>query len=167
MNTTETISPLHERMLAAAGERTYRRIGEITATHPETVRRYLQGQSPSVEFISAMCGALGINGQWVLTGEGAMRVADATTHALQHADPGEILAAIAGTLDRLGERIDRLELFVQRLEVRVRGQKQPVDTDQPGKESDGQEIIDRGNEAASRAGSIGRALAERPRSDVG
>ncbi|HED53252.1 MAG TPA: hypothetical protein ENJ00_03510 [Phycisphaerales bacterium] len=161
MNTTQTESPLHERMLAAVGERTYRRIGEITGTHPETVRRYLQGQSPSVEFISSMCTALGINGQWMLTGEGAMRVADATTHALQHADPGEILAAIAGTLDRLGERIDRLELFVQQLEIRVRGQN-PA-----GKACDGQEIIDRGGEAISRAGSIGRALAQRPRSDVG
>ena len=55
--TIEAVSPLHERLLAAVGDRTYRRVGEITSTHPETVRRYLQGQAPSVEFVMSLCSA--------------------------------------------------------------------------------------------------------------
>ena len=162
MSVLEAPSPLHERLLAAAGDRTYRRMGDLTGTHPETVRRYLQGQSPSVEFISAICSALEINGQWLLTGEGPMKAADAKHHALRHADPGELLSAIAGTLDTLGERLDRLELFVQGLEVRVRGcSKESVYVDPPVGVVNGSEPAAERAQAGDRARSIGDAIAQR------
>ncbi len=168
MSMTETASPLHERLLAATGDRTYRRVGEITGTHPETVRRYLQGQSPSVEFISAICSALEVNGQWLLTGEGPMRNADAKHHALRHADPGELLSAIAGTLDSLGERLDRLELFVQGLEVRVRGKSKPQElSDFAAGVTDGSGSASQRTETQSRARSIGNAVAQRPSQAAG
>lgn len=117
----------HDRLKAAAGNRTYRKLGELTGTHPETVRRYVQGQSPSVEFVSALCTALGISGEWLLTGNGPMRVSETRTEALKGADPGELLGAIAGTIDGMGDRLERLEVFVQVLESRVRGEEATVD----------------------------------------
>lgn len=115
---------LHDRMGRAAGDRTYRSLGAMTNTHPETVRRYMQGQAPSVEFLAAMCHALGISGEWMLTGSGPMRLSEAKAHALRHADPSELLSAMAGNIEGLDDRLGRLEVFVQTLESRVRGEQE-------------------------------------------
>ena len=162
MATIEAVSPLHERLLAAVGDRTYRRIGDLTKTHPETVRRYLQGQSPSVDFVMALCSALSISGQWLLTGEGPMKAAHAKNHALQHANPGELLSAIACTLDKLSDRLDRLELYVQGLEVRVRAR-----VSASVGASDGSDSTFEGTQTDARARAIGDALAKRPSQAAG
>ncbi|MDX9910363.1 MAG: hypothetical protein RBS39_00885 [Phycisphaerales bacterium] len=114
------LSPLHERLLSATGGRTYKHLADLTGTHPETVRRYMQGQSMSVEFITGLCQALQLNPQWVLTGHGPMHLDDVKSHALKTADPSELLAAVAATLESLLDRVDRLEVFVQSLEARMR-----------------------------------------------
>lgn len=114
------LSPLHRRLKAAIGERTFREVGDLTNTNHETVRRYVQGQSPSVEFLSALCEALKINGAWLLMGQGPMHAGDARGHALQEANPHELLAAVADTLERLNDRVTRIELFVQTIETRLR-----------------------------------------------
>ena len=49
---------LHDRLAKCAGNHTFRRLGELTQTHPETVRRYMQGQAPSADFLSTGNGAL-------------------------------------------------------------------------------------------------------------
>lgn len=156
MTTTEASSPLHERLLSVVGERSYRSIGSMTDTHHESVRRYLQGQSPSVEFIIALCDTLSISGQWLLTGEGPMKAADAKQHALTHANPAELLSAIAGTLDTLSDRLDRLETFVQALEVRVRGRGAGVHGTSEGSKASAQRA-----QAEARARAIGGALSQR------
>jgi hypothetical protein len=106
---------------AAIGDRTFRHVGELTRTHPETVRRYLQGPAPGVEFLSAVCTALGISGEWLLTGRGPMRSADVAPHALRQGGAPNLPAAIANAVERLIEWVDRTEVFVQTLEVRLRG----------------------------------------------
>ena len=113
-------SELHQRLHAATGNRSYRHLSELTETNPETVRRYMQGQSPSVEFLSALCAALAINGEWLLTGKGPMRMADVRKSALQNAEASELLSAMARTIEMLIDRVDRLELLLQMLEIRVR-----------------------------------------------
>lgn len=118
-------SALHERLQAAAGDRTYRHIGDMTRTHPETVRRYMQGQSPGADFLAALCAALGISGDWLLTGRGPMKLDEQRAHALRDATAGDLLAAMAGTIERLADRIDRLETYVQTLEVRLRSLSGP------------------------------------------
>jgi hypothetical protein len=40
--------------------------------HPETVRRYLNGQRPSPEFLAAICRELGVSAEWLLLGKGEM-----------------------------------------------------------------------------------------------
>ena len=111
--------PMHRRLERALEGKTYRWISRATGIHPETVRRYMQGQSPSVEFVTSVCSQLQVNPQWLLTGEGPMRRDEVRAHHLAEADPAELLAAIAATLDRLSERVDRLELFVQQLETHL------------------------------------------------
>lgn len=109
-------SDLHERMLIVVGDRTYRLVGELTDTHPETVRRYLQGQSPSVEFITALCGAFGINTEWLLRATGPKRCCDALGESLRVASSSQLLGVIGSTLDALGERIASLEAAMDRLQ---------------------------------------------------
>lgn len=148
------LKPMHRRLETALEGKTYRWISRATGIYPETVRRYMQGQSPSVDFVSSVCSQLEINPQWLLTGEGPMRRDDVRAHHLAEADPGELLAAIAATLDRLSERMDRLELFVQQLETHL----SLVSTEAPIHEREG---TDRGL-----ADRVGEALAERSREDA-
>jgi hypothetical protein len=116
-------SPFHERLVAAAGSITYRALGELTGVHPENVRRYMQGQAPSAEFLSAFCQQLGINGEWMLTGRGPMKAVEVRADALTRANPSELLGALAGTVERLSQRVELIELYTQTLETRLRARQ--------------------------------------------
>lgn len=109
-----------DRLNSAAGDISYRKLGKLTDTHPETVRRYMQGQAPSASFMTNLCRELGISGEWLLTGRGPMKRTDMRSHALRHADPSELLTAVANTLTDLCDRMDRLERFVQSIEIKLR-----------------------------------------------
>lgn len=63
---------LHDRLLLAAGNLTYANLGGMTGVHPETVRRFMQGQTPKPEFLAELTRELGLNGDWLLTGRGQM-----------------------------------------------------------------------------------------------
>lgn len=111
----------HARLNEAVGTVSYRKLGGLTDTHPETVRRYMQGQAPSATFLTNLCRVLGVSGEWLLTGKGPMKCAQIRSHALNQADPSELMTAVANTLTDLCDRMDRLERFMQMLETRVRG----------------------------------------------
>lgn len=66
----------------------YRSIGEMTSTHPETVRRYLLSGRPSVEFLGAVCEAFEVCAEWMLFGRGPrLRTAAAREHLEQATAP--------------------------------------------------------------------------------
>ena len=153
------MSGLHERLESATKGRTYRALGDATGIHPETVRRYMQGQAPSVEFVTALCAALELNAQWLLTGEGPMHAHEARRHALREADPGELLGAVASTLEALRERMNRVEVYVQTLESRLRGES---DGAYAGQASKGAED----GPGAQRARRMADAVGERSREDA-
>lgn len=111
-------SGLHERMLIAVGDRTYRLVGELTHTHPETVRRYLQGQAPNVDFVTALCDAMDFNPDWLLRGTGPMRSADALSESLKSASPSELMQSIGTALDALCSRLERLETTIEEHQIR-------------------------------------------------
>lgn len=174
---------LHQRLAAVAGERTYRQLAELTRTHPETVRRYMQGQAPSVDFLAGLSGALGISGTWLLTGEGPMRTRDIRGEALRQADAGELLTAMSDSIATLIDRVDRLERFVQTMETRVRAAQasdtvpqtgvQPQgghkDASQQDDAAEGNQSVDRRERTgyvATRARRIGRAISERSSEDA-
>lgn len=118
------LSPLHERLHEVFGNRSFRAIAESTSTSHETVRRYMQGQAPSVEFLEAVCRVAGVNGQWLLTGRGPKNSEHIRAHALREANVSELLTAMARTLEKLQERVDRLEVYMQSLETRLRAAAQ-------------------------------------------
>ncbi len=124
-HTGEIQMDFHARLNEAVGTVSYRKLGGLTDTHPETVRRYMQGQAPSATFLTNLCRVLGISGEWLLTGKGPMKCAQIRSHALNQADPSELMTAVANTLTDLCDRMDRLERFMQMLETRVRAGEVP------------------------------------------
>ena len=157
---------LHERLLAAAGDRSFRHIGELTNTNPETVRRYMSGQAPSAEFLAEFCVAFGVSSEWLLLGRGPMRATEVKGHMLRHADPSELLAAMASTLEKLIDRVDRLDRFVQTLETRVRAKALPIPpgVNGVGSHEPAAPAVDPAHDRARR---IGVAVTQRPRQDAG
>lgn len=170
---------LHERLAEAVGERTFRGLAELTGTPAETVRRYMQGQAPSAEFLASVCSALRVSGDWLLTGRGPMRVDDVKAEALRRADPGELLAAMSKNMERLLGRVERLEVFVQTMEARLRARRESaaaaaivagvgsggtVGASTTGSERDGAAAA---VGSQSRARGIGDAVPQRPRPDAG
>lgn len=104
---------LHDRLRHIAGERTYRRLGELTQTHPETVRRYMQGQAPSADFLQRMCEVFGVSGDWLLLGRGTMRYEEIKHWALRQADAPELLHALADTVASKWEQAEELEVLLR------------------------------------------------------
>jgi hypothetical protein len=58
------------RLRDAAGPLTFREVGEMTGTHPENARRYLQGGSVGLKFFKNFCKAFNISADWLLEGIG-------------------------------------------------------------------------------------------------
>lgn len=173
------LSPLHERLHAIAGDWTYKRLAEVTGTNAETVRRYMQGQAPSTEFLAAICDELQASGEWLLTGRGPMRRADMRAHALREARASELLAAVAQSLESLTDRVERVERYIHTLEARLRGggafdgsisESKPAEDGAGRAASIASAIARAGDEArADRAGANGAGGAEpqRPRPNPG
>ncbi len=164
----ESESPLHERLAAVVGPRTFRAIAELTGTNSETVRRYMQGQTPSVEFLASLCEALKINGEWLLCGRGPMKAEDVKSHALRSASGGELLGALVTAIERLTDRVDRLEVFYQTLETRMRGRENlaaathvlPERPDEQATPAAAEHAATNGAGGGARAGQRARRVAE-------
>lgn len=106
-------STFHERLNAAIGHLAARHIGDRTGTNPEYVTRYLRGQPPPAEFIGAVCSEFDISGDWLLLGRGPMRASDAKHHALRETGAPDLLSALSVSVQRLLERVDRVERAVE------------------------------------------------------
>ena len=149
----------HARLNEAVGTVSYRKLGGLTDTHPETVRRYMQGQAPSATFLTNLCRVLGISGEWLLTGKGPMKCAQIRSHALNQADPSELMTAVANTLTDVCDRMDRLERFMQMLETRVRAGEvvKNVQTDTPELSQKSDRIVSTQSKAIENEGDHERA----------
>ncbi len=151
-------SGLHERLNAAAAGRSFRHLADLTGTNAETVRRYMQGQAPSVEFLSALCRSLGVCADWLLSGRGPMKSADLRRYALDEADPSELLTAMANTIELLLQRVERLEVYAQTLEARLTSMPAIGTTTRQGGATDG----GADSPSSARVRVIRDALAQRP-----
>lgn len=163
---------LQDRLLTAVGDRSYKRIGDMTNTHPETVRRYLSGHAPSVDFVSRLAQAAGLNLNWILSGRGPMRLAQIKPQALKEANATDLLTHVALAIENLESKVDRLERYTQVLEIMIRqhdGRAAGTIEPQPrGGETHGHAAPTQAEtDAGERADSIADALSERPRSDAG
>lgn len=167
---------LHDRLRVAAGERTYRQLGKLTGTHPESVRRYMQGQTPSVEYLSSLCSALEINASWLLTGQGPLHVHEVQPHALRAAEAPDLLRALSDNVSVLIRRVDRLERLVQTTEIKLRAAKvgagtgtdnatQSGETDGRNDRRTANDESGDGDGARTPAARVGAAVAERSSGD--
>lgn len=95
----------------------------MTSTNHETVRRYLSGHNPSVEFLHALCRGLSLNADWLITGEGPMMASDLPEHAVNAADTPTLLTAVGAVMQKLDDRIDQLEQLTRSLDARLRARE--------------------------------------------
>lgn len=163
---------LQDRLLIAVGDRTNRRVGEMTNTHPETVRRYLSGHAPSVDFVSRLAHALGLNLNWILTGRGPMRVAEIKPRALKEANATDLLTHVALAIETIESKVDRLERYTQVLEIMIRqaqsGHSADVELKPSGEAThDHAATTQASGDEKDRAWSIADAVARRPCADAG
>ncbi|MEM1331091.1 MAG: hypothetical protein AAGG07_11065 [Planctomycetota bacterium] len=174
-----TEGDLHDRLREAVGDRTFRHIAELTGIHPETVRRYMSGQAPSAEFLSRLSSSLMLSGEWLLSGRGPMKADQVRKEVLNSSEASDLLTALATTVDRLLQRVERLEVFVQSLDTRMRARTR-VDralyddadgtitgeaegaTDGESDRRDAGRRSGHDPRAAERVGRIARAVAKRP-----
>jgi len=114
MDTSKTTNLFHDRLILAAGDLSFRQLGEITETHPETVRRYMNGHAPSTVFLSKLCLNLGISGEWLLSGQEPMMTRDVPLYTLKNAKPDQLMLAVSELLVDLADRLERTEKLVHR-----------------------------------------------------
>jgi hypothetical protein len=119
-------SPLHERLRAAVGSRSFRHVAEMTDTNHESVRRYLSGHSPSVEFLGSLCKALNLNSDWLLFGRGPMKLEDVRSSVLRETPAPDLLRALTHTVEEVLQRMDRIERLMQTMETRLRVASEPA-----------------------------------------
>jgi transcriptional regulator with XRE-family HTH domain len=157
-------SPLHQRLRVAVGRRSFRELAAMTESHPETVRRYVLGQSPSAEFLQRVAEGLEINSEWLLQGRGPMRRNEIRQHALKEANAHELLSAVADSLEKLIERVDRIEVFLHTLESRLRTVPHPhVEVKPPPHPGEGAEAgVNSPHGAPPQAPSLERATTDQP-----
>ncbi len=89
------------------GDRTAREIAERTGVHPETVRRYLAGMAPSLEFVVAVCREFKLSADWLLLDEGTMHRAP-TTPSLENVPVPTLLEELHARADRFKSHIDAI-----------------------------------------------------------
>lgn len=99
---SSSVEPLRERLRLAVQGESCRDIGERTATHPETVRRYLSNGTPSTDFVRNVAEAYGISADWLICGRGCALRRDQLDATLRTASFQQLLEA-------LGERLGSID----------------------------------------------------------
>lgn len=133
---------IHERIAVIVGDRNNREIYRLTGVHHETVRRILNGQAPSTEFLRALCRATNVNAHWLLMGTGPMMETDTLADALRQAGPSDLLMALAESVARFGERMRLIESGVHVLEDRsTHGGAENGHSDRPAQNGWGEDPV--------------------------
>jgi len=60
----------------------YRELARMTGCNPETIRRNLLNETPTLSLVCALCAALDINANWLLFGLGPMHRRDLTANVV-------------------------------------------------------------------------------------
>ena len=109
MNTPKSKKLFRDRLILVAGELSFRELGKITETSPESVRRYMNGHTPSTVFVSKLCSGLGVSVGWLLLGNLPMMTLDVPHYIMKNANPEQLMAAVTAMLVDMAERLERLE----------------------------------------------------------
>ena len=93
------------------GGKTAREIAEDTGVHPETVRRYLTGMPPSLEFVIALGRKYNLSLNWLLLGVGTIHLSDQATSL----DSASSRSLVDELRTRVRVRADRMNGAVETL----------------------------------------------------
>ncbi|MBX3356959.1 MAG: helix-turn-helix transcriptional regulator [Phycisphaeraceae bacterium] len=80
------------RMTALIESKSRREIARATGVSTETLRRYLRGDSPSCEFVMALCEEFGVSAHWLMFGSGPLRSSDLPRRSGESWTPGKPLS---------------------------------------------------------------------------
>jgi len=132
------MSPKHtiqDRLRSLMDGRAATEVADRTGFHVDSVRRYIGGQKPSLEFLTAVCHAYGVSAEWLLEGFGEPHQDEAKVQALREADPADLLVVMAEQMAELRGRVERME---RRLgEGAERGKSKPGTRSRRGRKRDG------------------------------
>ncbi len=70
MRALPTLPAFRARVIALIESKSRRDVARTTGVSTETLRRYLRGDSPSCEFIMALCEEFGVSAHWLMFGQG-------------------------------------------------------------------------------------------------
>lgn len=108
---------LTDRIRIATGGRTVREVADAIGMHHETVRRYLQGHTPSADFLARICEVYRVPGTWLLLGKGPCSEVEARRAALATAPQSDLLGSLALRLMAMETRIQQLEALIGNAEA--------------------------------------------------
>ncbi len=95
------------RLKRAIGEQTIADFARLIDWHPETVRRYLAGDTrPPAEFLAKICQSLDISPDWLLLGNGPMLRRERDATALDAASLGQVLEQLQEFIESPRPRMD-------------------------------------------------------------
>lgn len=100
---------LASRLRIAVRGDSARQVADRVGMNPETVRRYLNGISPSAEFLTAICRVYGVLGTWLLCSEGPRTEAERPEHLLGTVSTRELAQQLVERLSRIENRLGTLE----------------------------------------------------------
>lgn len=106
---TDNLSAITRRVRVCVGSVAIAEVARRVAVHPETVRRYLNGQPPSIEFVQSLASRFGISLSWLMAGRGPMMERDVLMHTLSTATPLQLCQALGEKMAVIDERVTRLE----------------------------------------------------------
>jgi hypothetical protein len=113
------------RVRLAVGDRGWREVARDTGYNRETVRRYCTKGGFDGDWLMRVAAAYGVNGHWLLTGDGPMRACEIVTDALKAARVGALAEALGDRLDRLASGAgERAAPATGRLDGSTRGTNQ-------------------------------------------
>ncbi len=130
--------PLRARVKQLVAEHTQAKVARETESTPSTISRYLAGMKIPAEFCARLVAKLGVNPAWLLSGEGAIYLADVKAATVGHSrDMLELvqamsaigkakLGALMGRTDRktlreLGDAMGAFERIREQLSEKTRG----------------------------------------------
>lgn len=109
----DTSIGLHDRLRQIVGGTSNAEFARELRFHPETVRRYLAGATPSIQFLAALATVRGVNPTWVILGTGPRQLSDIAPQVLAEAAPLELGIALGLQLQHLGDQMARVASAVQ------------------------------------------------------
>ena len=117
---TPWMHAFYERLKVAIGSECAEDVAARTGTSLAEARRYLEGAPLDPGFLAAICRQYGVSSEWLIHGTGPMRQSDVKRFAVLQARSSSCLQSISAETDRLTVRLDRVEIMLNTLDVRLR-----------------------------------------------